>query len=125
MFDDDSPYVSKKLLSIFGDDWPNEAVDDLLLGNIDIDTLDFEDEACAQWLEMLQMTPAERALDPTEVKISSEEFRDTVKEGDKTTPSSFAGILYTLWKAVAEKPDFCKYICLMGDTQTKHAPDNS
>ena len=62
---------------------------------------------------MLKMTPAERRLDPIDTDISPEAFQEVFKKASEKKSSSYAGMHYTLWKAVAEKPDFCKYMCIM------------
>ena len=59
------------------------------------------------------MTAAERQLAPVENDIAAVAFAAVFREADEKKSSSPEGLHYTLWKALAEREDFCKYMNAM------------
>jgi hypothetical protein len=59
------------------------------------------------FIRQLQHTPEERKLEcPSQ--ISTEEFQSVFKIQKEDTSSSYSGVHYTLWKAIAEKSELAE-----------------
>ena len=100
------------LREIIGDHGTTTQVKDLLEGTFDIEALDAPDHVKA-WLRWLKKTPAERELKPIPSKIKPRAFAKAFKVVNEMTSSSPSGLHYTLWKAIAEKEEFCEYYSTM------------
>ena len=112
VYDDESPHVSAEMERILGEHGIETPVDQLLDGTLD-KIIAEEDECMSEWRRYMVMTPRERKLEPVSAEISPDTFAAVFKEANERTSSSPEGLHYTLWKAIAEKEEFCKYMSVM------------
>ena len=110
--DSKSPHVSAEMEAILGDHGTKGPATDLLNGNTAQLTED-DSECVTARRKHIAMTEAERNLPPVLGDVDSETFAVIFKEANERTSSSPEGLHYTMWKAVAEREDFCKYMCKM------------
>ena len=110
--DSESPHVSVEMEAILGEHGTEGPTTDLLTGKIARITKN--DSKCVTvWRKHIAMTEAERDLLPVFADVDPEIFATIFKEANERTSSSPEGLHYTMWKAVAEREDFCKYMCKM------------
>ena len=98
--------------AIMGEHGVGPAIDDLLDGKIASITSD-NDECMDQWRCHLEMTAAERQLALVDNDIDTVAFAAVFREADERKSSSPEGLHYALWKALADREDFCKYMRVM------------
>ncbi len=104
--------TTEPFAKLIGEHGTSHFVEELLAGKIDIDTLDFPIHV-KDWLKTLRKEKVDKELDPLPNYVSPLEFQSAFKEVDEMTSSSPSGLHYTLWKAIAEKEDFTKYLSVM------------
>ncbi|KAL7526557.1 LOW QUALITY PROTEIN: hypothetical protein ACHAWF_001818, partial [Thalassiosira exigua] len=98
--------TQQPLNGIFGDHGTTQEVDALLEGDLDIDALDVP-----EYMNRAHSGGTGASTNPT--KITPEAFAEAFKVTDEMTPSLPSHLHYTLWKAVAEKKEFCEYYAVM------------
>lgn len=110
--EDGSFPTTTEFFDIVGEHGTTSQVDALLDGTFDVDAVDFPDYV-KDWLRWMKRTPAEKELKEIQPRITPERFAEAFKNTDEMTSSSPSGLHYTLWKAIAEKSEFCEYFSVM------------
>ena len=100
-----------------------KTVDSILDRTIDLEAYDFAPHV-KDWLRTLKLSPAELKLRPTKPYITQEEFAKAFKVTKEMTSSSPLGLHYILWKAIAEKKEFCEYMSVMMSLPSMYAFSN-
>jgi hypothetical protein len=100
MFIEGSPPTTEAFAHIIADYGTSGVADQILNGTYDPSNLELGPEM-ELFIRQLKQTPEEKRLDcPSQ--ITTKEFQQLFKVQNEDTSSSYSGIHYTLWKAIAE-----------------------
>lgn len=109
---DESPPTLPPLSTLLGEHGTTAEIAAILSGDMDIEAIDVPDYV-KHWLRWMELTQAERDLQSVPPKITPSQFKEAFRVQDELTSSSASGLHYTLWKAIAEIDDCCKYMAVM------------
>jgi hypothetical protein len=112
MYIEGSPPTTKAFEHILADHGTSAVADQILEGTYDPSHLGLGTEM-ELFIRHLQRTPEERRLECPE-RISTEDFQKVFKIQNEDTSSSYSGVHYTLWKAIAEKTELAARYMLYG-----------
>ena len=104
--------MTEPFASLVGEHGTSQFVDSILDGTIDIDKYNFPAHV-NKWIRGLKKTYKDYKLKPLPNFITLEEFAGSFKITGEMTSLSPSGLHYTLWKAIAEKEQFCEYLAVM------------
>ena len=97
---------------LVGEHGTSNLVDSILEGTINLDKYEFPAHI-KDWISLIKREEADNKLSPIPSFIEPNEFTRAFKITDEMTSSSPFGTHYTMWKAIAEKEDFCEYLAIM------------
>jgi hypothetical protein len=118
MYIEGSPPTTKAFEHILAEHGTSAVADQILEGTYDPSHLGLGTEM-ELFIRHLRRTPEERKLECPE-RISTEDFQKVFKIQNEDTSSSYSGVHYTLWKAIAEKTELAEVHALWASLPFMH-----